>query len=52
MKFQKRIEKTFGRIIWTFRFFVLMPVVFGLLSAVRFFMIGTYDILAGFRFAV
>ncbi|MFK8184259.1 MAG: YqhA family protein [Phormidesmis sp.] len=49
MKFQKRIEKAFGRFIWTFRFFVLLPVFFGLLSAVRFFMIGTYDILAGFQ---
>ena len=49
MRLRKRIEKTFGSIIWTFRFCVLLPVVFGLLSAVRFFMIGTYDILAGFR---
>lgn len=49
MRLQKRIEKTFESIIWSFRFFVLLPVVFGLFSAVRFFMIGTYDILAGFK---
>lgn len=48
MRFQRRIEKAFGRIIWTFRFCALLPVVFGLLSAVRFFMIGTRNILSGF----
>jgi len=49
MRLRKRIEKTFESIIWAFRFCVLLPVVFGLLSAVRFFMIGTYDIWAGFK---
>ena len=49
MNLKRRIERTFESAIWNFRFFVLLPVVFGLLSAVRFFTIGTYDIWAGFR---
>lgn len=35
-------------IIWNFRFFTLVPVIFGLLSTVQFFIIGTLDIWAGF----
>ncbi|MGD1862287.1 MAG: hypothetical protein ACFB0E_20250 [Leptolyngbyaceae cyanobacterium] len=38
----------FEAVIWYFRFFILVPVVFGLLSAVQFFIIGTLDIWAGF----
>jgi len=45
----KRIELTFETIIWSFRFFALLPVIFGLLSAVKLFIIGTLDIWAGFR---
>lgn len=49
MKPFKRIERTFETIIWSFRFFALLPVIFGLLSAVKLFIIGTLDIWAGFR---
>ena len=45
----KRIEHTFEAFIWSFRFFALLPVIFGLLSAVKLFIIGTLDIWAGFR---
>lgn len=48
MRLSKRIEITFETIIWNFRFFVLLPVIFSLLSAVKFFVIGTLDIWAGF----
>lgn len=47
MKPFKKIETLFGMAIWNFRFFVLLPVIFGLLSAVKFFVIGTQDIWAG-----
>lgn len=45
----RRIEHIFETIIWNFRFFALAPVIFGLLSAVQFFIIGTFEIVAGFR---
>ncbi|EDX85376.1 Uncharacterized protein family, UPF0114 [Synechococcus sp. PCC 7335] len=48
MRLSKKIEITFETIIWNFRFFVLLPVIFSLLSAVKFFIIGTLDIWAGF----
>ena len=47
MKPFRKIETLFEMVIWNFRFFVLLPVVFGLLSAVKFFVIGTQDIWAG-----
>ncbi|MEO0648927.1 MAG: YqhA family protein [Cyanobacteria bacterium J06650_10] len=47
MKLFKKVETLFEMAIWNFRFFVLLPVVFGLLSAVKFFFIGTQDIWAG-----
>ncbi|MEO0805671.1 MAG: YqhA family protein [Cyanobacteria bacterium J06643_4] len=43
----KRIEVVFETIIWNFRFFVLLPVIFSLFSSVKFFLIGTLDIWAG-----
>lgn len=43
----KKIEQIFETIIWNFRFFVLLPVIFGLLSTLKFFIIGTLDIWAG-----
>ncbi|MEM6868922.1 MAG: YqhA family protein [Cyanobacteria bacterium P01_C01_bin.121] len=45
----KRVEYTFEAIIWSFRFLALLPVLFGLLSSVKLFIIGTLDIWAGFR---
>ena len=49
MKLARKIEQTFETVIWNFRFFVLLPVIFSLLGAIRFFMIGTWDIWAGLR---
>ncbi|MEL6471050.1 MAG: YqhA family protein [Cyanobacteria bacterium J06623_4] len=49
MRLMKRVENFFEVLIWNFRFFVLLPVLFGLLSAFKFFMIGTQDIWAGFN---
>ena len=43
----RTLETIFETIIWNFRFFALLPVIFGLLSAVKFFAIGTLDIWAG-----
>ncbi|MBE9061601.1 YqhA family protein [cf. Phormidesmis sp. LEGE 11477] len=48
MRPSKKLEIAFETIIWNFRFFVLLPVIFSLLSAVKFFIIGTLDIWAGF----
>ena len=44
---RKKIEYTFEALIWNFRFFILIPVIFSLLSALRFIIIGTFDIWAG-----
>lgn len=43
----KKIEYIFEAFIWNFRFFILAPVVFSLLSALRLIVIGTVDIWAG-----
>ncbi|MCC0176263.1 YqhA family protein [Waterburya agarophytonicola K14] len=43
----RKIELFFEALIWNFRFFILAPVVFSLLSALRLIMIGTLDIWAG-----
>ncbi|PZO14107.1 MAG: hypothetical protein DCF25_15250 [Leptolyngbya foveolarum] len=47
MRQLRKIEHVFETIIWNFRLLVLFPVIFSLLSAVKFFMIGTWDIWAG-----
>jgi len=47
----KKIENTFEAVIWSFRFLALLPVLFGLLSAVKLFIIGTLDIWSGFLLA-
>ncbi len=47
MRLARRVEITFETIIWNFRFFVLLPVIFSLFSAVKFFIIGTLDIWVG-----
>ena len=46
-KIRRKIECTFEALIWNFRFFILIPVVFSLLSSLRFIIIGTVDIWAG-----
>lgn len=47
MRLARKIETVFETTIWNFRFFVLLPVVFSLFSAVKFFIIGTLDIWVG-----
>ena len=48
----RRFEKSFEVLIWNFRFFILAPVVFSLLSSLRLIMIGTIDIWAGLTLAL
>ena len=43
----KKFELVFESFIWNFRFFILAPVIFSLLSSLRFIIIGTVDIWAG-----
>lgn len=43
----KKLELFFEALIWNFRFFIIAPVIFSLLSALRLIMIGTIDIWAG-----
>ncbi|MBE9043710.1 YqhA family protein [Pleurocapsales cyanobacterium LEGE 10410] len=43
----RKIELAFEAFIWNFRFFIIVPVVFSLLSSLRFIIIGTVDIWAG-----
>ena len=46
----KKIEHAFEAFIWNFRFFIIAPVIFSLLSALRFIIIGTVDIWAGLTY--
>ena len=48
----RKIELVFEALIWNFRFFILIPVVFSLLSALRFIIIGTMDIWSGLVFGL
>ena len=48
----RRFEKSFEALIWNFRFFILAPVIFSLLSSLRLIMIGTIDIWAGLTLAL
>lgn len=48
----RRIELFFEAIIWNFRFFILIPVIFSLLSALRLIMVGTLDIWVGLTIAL
>jgi uncharacterized membrane protein YqhA len=43
----KKLEDLFEVTLWNFRFFVLLPVIFGLLSTLKLFVIGTLDIWEG-----
>jgi uncharacterized membrane protein YqhA len=42
-----KLEELFESLIWNFRFFILIPVVFSLLSALRLIYVGTMDVWAG-----
>lgn len=46
---KNRIEQIFEACLWNFRFFILLPVIFGLLSSLNFFVVGSFEILHGFR---
>ena len=48
----RKLEKSFEILIWNFRFFILAPVIFSLLSALRLIMIGTIDIWAGLTLSI
>lgn len=48
----RKIELVFEALIWNFRFFILIPVVFSLLSALRLILIGTIDIWAGLTLTI
>ena len=43
----KKLELIFEALLWNFRLFTLLPVIFGLLSALNFFILGTKDICHG-----
>lgn len=48
----KKLETFFELLIWNFRFFILIPVIFSLLSALRLIFIGTMDIWVGLNLAL
>lgn len=48
----RKLELIFEASIWNFRFFILVPVIFSLLSALRLIVIGTVDIWAGLTLAI
>ncbi len=48
----RKIELFFEASIWHFRFFIIIPVIFSLLSALRLILIGTLDIWAGLTLAI
>jgi len=48
----RSVELFFEAVIWNFRFFILIPVVFSLLSALRLIAIGTMDIWAGLAIVI
>ena len=43
----KKIEAIFEACLWKFRLFALIPVIFGLVSALNFFVVGSIEILEG-----
>ena len=48
----RSVELFFEAIIWNCRFFILIPVIFSLLSALRLIMVGTIDVWAGLTIAL
>jgi uncharacterized membrane protein YqhA len=48
----RKLELFFEALIWNFRFFILIPVIFSLLSALRLIVIGTVDIWAGLTLTI
>lgn len=48
----RKLELWFESLIWNFRFFILIPVILSLFSALRLIMVGTLDIWAGLTLAL
>lgn len=48
-KLSNKIEEWFEFWLWNFRFLTIFPVIFGLLSTVNFFILGSADIIAGIQ---
>lgn len=48
----RKLELWFENFIWNCRFFILIPVIFSLLSALRLIFIGTMDIWVGLNIAL
>ena len=48
----RSLELFFEAIIWNCRFFILVPVIFSLLSAIRLIVVGTMDVWAGLTIAL
>jgi uncharacterized membrane protein YqhA len=48
----RKLELFFEALIWNFRFFILIPVVFSLLSALRLIYVGSMDIWLGLNLAL
>jgi len=42
-----KIEQIFEAILWKFRFFTLLPVIFGLISSLTFFILGSLEVIEG-----
>lgn len=47
----QKFEFVFEKTIWNFRLFVIIPVIFSLLSSVLFFVVGSLDVWEGFSYA-
>ncbi len=45
----RKLEKGFEFVLWNFRLFIIMPVIFGLLSSLNFFVIGSIEIFQAFK---
>jgi uncharacterized membrane protein YqhA len=49
---QSKIERGVEKTLWSCRYIVLLAVVFGLISAISLFIIGSYEVVAGLRSAI
>ncbi|MGL5084077.1 MAG: YqhA family protein [Microcoleaceae cyanobacterium] len=50
MQHRTNIEKIFEACLWKFRLFTILPVIFGLLSTLNFFVIGSFDVVRGITY--
>jgi uncharacterized membrane protein YqhA len=47
MTHPNQIERVFERILWKFRLFTLLSVIFGLISSLTFFLLGSLEVIEG-----